>query len=360
VPIRGAYTVKDEAGLPFLIPSLDSTHLQGDKQMLLVRSKDGPQKKAADGHCSIDVSLFSLSPSARGLNQWEYRSPSASGWANETTESDIYESWKTLLQGLASSQGSECFSPDQDLFSIERVLAAATSLPASEIQAFLYSYNKAGYVDLAPGMELLIQASPSTTAIHNRSIGKARLHIKQRQSGGVSLRGSPDFFAERLPEFESGNSGQPARRYASQKFLRLFLQSLSDDDSRQNPLLLGASDVQSLDDATRAVQSSSHTSCATVQRSVICTVFPNGVSVSLLIPIWINGHRTDYPLGTQLGFILAQLTKSEQEAAVKSVRVERPLADGGFAQVMFPRTSEGPSQVILLAGDRIRWDAGAD
>jgi hypothetical protein len=131
-------------------------------------------------------------------------------------------------------------------------------------------------------------------------------------------------------------------------------------DKQPNPLLLGASDVQSLDAATKAVLSNSQTTCAGVQGSVICTAFPDGVSVSLLVPIWINGHRREYPVGTSLGLIFVQLPESEQESAIKSARAERPLANGGFAQVIFPRTSEGTRHVLLLAGDRIRWDAATD
>lgn len=341
--IRGSYAIEDEAGLPFLVPSLDSLHRTGDTQTLLIRLKDGPLRGAAE-RCSVASAFFGLTPSRSGRDEWEYRSLTAGGWARES--SDVYEDWKVFLQKLASSQYSGCFSADEDVFSIQRRLAAVTPLPATEVDAFLYSNDKDGYVDLAPGMEILIRDKPSSETAHEHS-SELRLRIEARRSGGVRMKrvsGSP----------AHGSYPDMVSNYASVRFLRLFLQGISDYDSRHNPLLLGASDVQSLDAATRAVQSSGRTSCAGVHDSVICTAIANGASASLFIPVWINGHRTEYPLGTQLGLLLARLP-AEQRPALESLRVERALANGGLAPITFPRTDEGVIQVVLVAGDRVTW-----
>jgi hypothetical protein len=151
----------------------------------------------------------------------------------------------------------------------------------------------------------------------------------------------------------------PVGLYASVRFLRLFLQGISDYDSQHNPLLLGASDVQSLDLATRAVQSSGRTSCAGIRDTVICSAISNGASVSLFIPIWVNGHREEYPLGTHLGLILGQLPEAEQPSTLESVRVDRLIPNGGFARIIFSKTYEGVIQVVLVAGDRISWSLAA-
>lgn len=85
----------------------------------------------------------------------------------------------------------------------------------------------------------------------------------------------------------------------------------------------------------------------------------NGASVSLFIPIWVNGHRKEYPLGTQLSLLLALLPEAERPLTLRSVRVDRAIPNGGFARVIFPNTSEGPVQVVLLAGDHISWSLAA-
>ena len=235
--------------MPFLVPSLDSLHREGDTQTLLIRLKDGPVRGTAGERCSVASAFFRLIPSRRGPDDWEYRSLTAGGWARES--SDVYEDWKVFLQKLASSQYSGCFSADEDVFSIQRRLAAVTPLPATEVDAFLYSNDKDGYVDLAPGMEILIRDKPSSETAHEHS-SELRLRIEARRSGGVRMKrvsGSP----------AHGSYPDMVSNYASVRFLRLFLQGISDYDSRHNPLLLGASDVQSLDAATRAVQSSGRT-----------------------------------------------------------------------------------------------------
>jgi hypothetical protein len=355
-PIRGSYAVKDEAGLPFLVPSLDSLHREGDTQTVLMSLKDGPLRRTAGEHCSIASAFFSVFPSRSGPNQWEYRSLTATGWAEEG--SDVCEDWKAFLQKLASTQYSGCFSPVEDVFSIQRMLAAATPLPTSEIDAFLYSDDKAGYVDLAPGMEVLIRARPTLEEVHRLRPSDVRLRIEARKAGGLQIKRVSGSRTETMSGPGTSYS-HIVSSYSSVRFLRLFLQGISDNDSQHNPLLLGASDVQSLDVATRAVQSSGRTSCAGVPDSVICAAFTNGATVSLFIPVWVNGHRAQYPLGTHLGLILGQFPETAQPSTLESVRVDRPIANGGFAQIIFPKTSEGVIQVVLVAGDRITWSGAA-
>jgi hypothetical protein len=356
MPIRGTYTVENEAGSPFLVPSLDSLRLEGNTQPVLISLKDGPLRRMTGEHGSVASAFFSLFPRSGRPGQWQFRSLTASAWARE--QSDVYEDWKLFLKRLASSEYSECFSTEEDVFSIKRTLAAATPLPASEIDAFLYSDDKAGYVDLAPGMEILIRAQPRLEIVRDRHHSdNVRLRIEARKTGGVQIKRVSSSRA--VPDGSGEDSWHIASSYASVRFLRLFLQGISDYDSQHNPLLLGASDVRSLDVATRAVQSSGRTSCAGVRDSVICAAFPNGASVSLFIPVWVNGHRAEYPLGTHLGLILGQFPETEQPSTLESVRVDRPIPNGGFAQIIFPKTSEGVIQVVLVAGDRISWGLAA-
>ena len=177
--------------------------------------------------------------------------------------------------------------------------------------------------------------------------------LKRVRAGGVLIKKVSSSGARReLP-------GTIASSFASVSLLRLFLEGVSDYDSQHNPLFLGSSDVQSLDVATRAVQSNGRTSCVGVRGRVICTVISNGASVSLFIPIWVNGHRKEYPLGTQLSLLLALLPEAERPSTLGSVRVDRAIPNGGFARVIFPNTSEGPVQVVLLAGDHISWSLAA-
>lgn len=348
--IRETYSVENEAGLPFLVPSLDLLHREGNTQTVPVSLKDGPLRRMKGNRCSIASTFFGLLPRSASPGQWQFRSLTASAWARE--QSDVYEDWKLFIQKLASSEYSGCFSARENVFSIKRILAASTPVPASEIDAFLYSDDKAGYVDLAPGMEVLIQAAPRVEVAHHQPSDYVRFRIEARSTGGVQ--------AKKVSSSGSGeNSWHIASSYASVSLFRLFLQGISDYDSQHNPLLLGASDVQSLDDATGAVQSTGRTSCAGIRKTVICSVISKGASVSLFIPVWVNGHRAEYPLGTQLSLVLGRLPETDRPSTLKSVHVDRPIPNGGFAHVVFPETSEGAVQVVLVAGDRISWNSPA-
>ena len=327
------------------------TPCEGNTETVLISFKDGPLRTMTGEHCSVASAFFGLFPRGGDPGQWQFRSPTASAWAGE--QSDVYEDWKLFLQRLASSEYSRCFSTAEDVFSIQRMLAATIPLPASEIDAFTYSNDKAGYVNLAPGMEVLVRAKPKPEEVRDGCRSDVRFRIETRKTGGVQIKEMSGSRAEPIPD--SASCWHIASRYASVRFLRLFLQGISDYDSPHNPLVLGASDVQSLDIATGAVESTEKTSCAGVRGTVICTVISNGASVSLFIPIWVNGHRAVYPLGTHLGLVLGRLPEAEGSSALETVRVDRPIPNGGFARIVFPTTYEGVIQVVFLAGDRISW-----
>ena len=63
-PNQEAYSIENEEGLPFLVPSLDSPHLEGNTQTVPVFLKDGSQTRMTGEHCSIASAFFGLSPRA--------------------------------------------------------------------------------------------------------------------------------------------------------------------------------------------------------------------------------------------------------------------------------------------------------
>jgi hypothetical protein len=177
------YSIENEEGLPFLVPSLDSPHLGGNTQTVPVFLKDGSQARMTGEQCSIASAFFGLSPKSGSRDRWQFRSLTANAWAWE--QGDVYEDWKLFLQKLASPEYAGCFSTKEDLFSIRRTLVAAMPLPASEIDGFLYSDDKNGYVDLAPGMEILIRAKPRLETARDHDSDNVRFRIEARKAGGV-------------------------------------------------------------------------------------------------------------------------------------------------------------------------------
>ena len=196
-PNKETYSIENEEGLPFLVPSLDSPHLEGNTQTVPAFLKDGSQTRMTGDDCSIASAFFGLSPKSGSRDQWQFRSLTANAWARE--QSDVYEDWKLFLQKLASSKYAGCFSTKEDSFSIRRTLVAAMPLPASEIDAFLYSDDKNGYVDLAPGMEILIRAKPRLDVARDHDNDNVRFRIEARKAGGVLIKKVSSLAAARAP-----------------------------------------------------------------------------------------------------------------------------------------------------------------
>ena len=347
-PTGVPYIIKDQGELAFLIPPSVSINSHDSRQSVVVAIDDGPSKLSASAACSAQSALFELSPDKQH-NHWRYSSPTASGWAAQSI--DVHQDWKTFLHKLALLRQSNCFATTQDSFSIQRLLAAVTPLPADEVNAYFYSNDKDGFVDLAPGMQLLFQqVSPKRHRLDSQ-----RFNVEQRNSGGVELR-EERFSPNRKDSDGAIASPSTSRLLVSKPLLRLFLEEASDVNAERKPVLLGAEDLQSLDAATAAIRTSGSRSCTHVQADVNCNLISDG-SASLLIRVRVNRQREVYPLGTQLARILPQADEARLSQALSSVEVMRANADGGETRVTFPRTLDGAMQVLLRAGDRIRWNA---
>lgn len=44
-----------------------------------------------------------------------------------------------------------------------------------------------------------------------------------------------------------------------------------------------------------------------------------------------------------------------QNQVLQTASLSRPVVDGGYAKVKFPRTFESVSQIVLLPGDKVGW-----
>lgn len=351
----GSYSVEEHGGYPFLVPALLGVHTEKDEQSSTLMLEDGPRARLSRERCSIRGEAFSLTPGAQA-NAWVLRSFTAEAWPRRSELLDIAAQWKLFLQELSEKQRDGCFRVD--LFSMERELAAQLPLPATEVLTYLYRDDKSGFVNLAPGMKVVIELPPAERPASQASDGAARVRpvrfdVVERRGGGVELR-------QRSGEFRHADAAARAigsgieTSFASIRLVRLFLRSQS-EDARRSPMLLGSSAGAALEQETERVQAQGPEACTAAAPDAVCVSFPEQTSVSLLSDVWINGRRMEYPLGTQLGLIVGLLAPGQEEAVFASMRVKRKTSGGAYAPLVFPRTRDGAIQVLLLPGDHVDW-----
>ena len=361
--------LEENSGYPLLVPSANLKQVKGDFQLATIVLPGTPLTMDAkiQRQCSIEGAAFSLYPDkASSSGQWTIESLTAQGWAKRASELDLNEEWDRFIHGLAMLQEQGCISAQENLFAIQRSIAEAIPIPASEALLFFYSFTTSGFADLTPGMQVRFEENipgeeAGNLSRRNRSTMVSEYKVISLGQTGVALQPSrePDPMQRTEQEKLIASGGNPIfhlnDRFASKPILRLFLQTLDDaHNTQREPMLLGALNAHDLDEATHRIELNGSKECSQQPKEVTCIAFPLG-TVSLLSTIWVNGHLRDYPVGTHIKTLLEALPKDKQERALKSASLERPLANGKYAHVTFPKTFLDASKVILLSGDRIQW-----
>jgi hypothetical protein len=225
----------------------------------------------------------------------------------------------------------------------------------------MFSDQGEHFVDLAPGMEVGLQAVLSTGASANANSGNslrmltANYDVVSRNGGGVRLRQSRG--PENAPKTQPGAEDQLLltlhRQFNRASELRLHLPGFSPGESESHAILIGASNPTQLDALTDLIRKRDPVACISFP-GAICVDLPPG-SVSLLSRIWINGRQATCPFGASLASRLFLLPETKQAEALESVQVSRRLAVDHYASIQLTRTIEGAQHLLLLPGDRIEW-----
>jgi hypothetical protein len=274
----GSYSVEEHGGYPFLVPRLLGAHTEKDEQSSTVMLEDGPRARLSQERCSIRDEAFSLAPGARA-NAWVLGSFTAEAWARRSDVLDMAAQWKQFLQEVSEKQRDGCFG--FDLFSMERELAAQLPLPATEVLTYLYRDDKSGFVNLAPGMKLVIELPPAGPPASQASDRAARsqpvrFDVVERRGGGVELRQRSGELRHEDAAARSIGSGIETS-FASMRLVRLFLRSQS-EDARRSPMLLGSSAGAALEQETERVQAQAPEACTAAAPGAVCVSFPEETS----------------------------------------------------------------------------------
>jgi len=346
----GKYTLHSETELAVLTPPVQGRDA-GDVQTAIVTlGKQRPKKRQEDPlTCSTSGDVFSLSPTSSTPGAWEVKSPSLHGWQVRISQIDVTEEWRIFVDELSLLQKRQCFGPGLDVFAIQRAIVRAIPFPADQALLFAYSFGNTGFVDLEPGLRIKVERS---TANGNRS-NSVQFDVVAATAVGVNLK-STRWNLLRSLDIDADLS-QAAQVFKTTPFLRLFLQQgTTESQQSRDPMLLGATSVQELTNATQRISKAGTSACAAPSDAVKCVVFANG-GISLLASIIVNNRAHFYAPGTTLGQILDALPDKEQGEALATVAVERPLGHGLYAPIAFPHSLESVQLLILLSGDRVSW-----
>jgi hypothetical protein len=357
------YSLEKTSEYAVLVPSIAPIKTDEDFQTIRI-ALPGTNKSPAliPNQCSIPNPIFSLSPdNPSNPNGWLFRSPNVQGWEKHGGEIDITAEWSNFTSALRLRKELGCFSKEDTLSSITKSIIEQIPLPANESLLFFYSFNgSSGFADLSSGMQVKIEQISIESRNNQNTGGKptsieTQYEVVSSATSGVALQLSKP--SSRRPN----NSSEPNEsfidlpsRFQTAQLLRLFLERSKDGKTKQ-PALIGARNMSDIETATRQIEESSIGDCPALPSKIVCVPFGKDTGVSLLFPVWLNGKLSYRPIGTTLGYMIDILSAKEKTRALETMELKRPLATGGYADVIFKKSFEDAQQIFLLNGDRLTW-----
>ncbi|HEY1895576.1 MAG TPA: hypothetical protein VGG62_04850 [Terracidiphilus sp.] len=364
---KRAFSLEGPADFAIMVPSGSPSTPDNDFQKYQIEfaGKGTPTKPLQGVNCTVKGDLFSLAPeTSSNPRLWVVTSLNVHGWEHRGDSFDLESEWMRFAHEVLTLQRSGCFPKGDSPQEILRQIAEAIPVPASEQLLYSYSLGRSGFVDLVPGMQLVIErAAFRTKAGTSVPAGPAdefteRLKVVERPPSGSALRlgGSVSRGLGKTLDHEAVSPHAMLNRFAASSSLRVMVLTLRDDNTRRFPVLLGSTEPVEIWEASDKIVAGTLTECPPSSSSrLACLFFDKDSAVSVLMSVWVNGRRLYHPLGTTVGSLIGRLPESEANGALATVSMERPLVGGGYARVNFPHDAEAARQVLLLNGDRLTW-----
>ena len=190
-------------------------------------------------------------------------------------------------------------------------------MPADQGLRFYYSLNSASFVDLRPEMQLRVETISASGRDQQSKSDEIQLSVISQPPLGVALEQND----------KSGKSkvlGESSYRTLPQEFrkyphLRLFLeQAETSIEEARRAVLLGVINPDALDRETWMVQRNPQNQCQVASRIGACVFFSDS-GVSLLTPVFLNGHAASYPSGMTLSQLIGALPQKREARALATV-----------------------------------------
>jgi hypothetical protein len=346
----GQYRLDSQSDMTLLLPP-DMKPTIGTTQTTKLDLGDrltSVSPRASVARCSIHGGIFALLPEESGKG-WEFQAPSVSGWNSSAIYEEADHEWEVFLRKVEKLASDGCFAKGMGMDDIRRRLVEAMPIPANEVLRFYYSLGSFGFVDLHPGMQIRIETAETADG-KKPAVNSVLFSIEDRSPVGVKLALASS--RKHLRGNEKTMASEVLSKFADYPLLRLFLeQGTTSSESARHSILVGAKTPDNLDQMSDCILRKGERGCDSTGSP--CTLISDDV-ISLLSTVIINGHPAFYAPGTTLSQILDENTAYKPGGALQTVTIQRHFG-ARYATVLFPRTREIASKLILINGDRIEF-----
>lgn len=285
------------------------------------------------------------------LEKWLFGSANSSA----TDENSTIESLYVFLSDADRAQAAGCFAPN-DTQPRDYILQSIPTRPSDSLfNAYGYRIERSG-VNLKPHLRLKVQRAyfNSSEKSDKNYLGVSDVLFDVTSNPDASLRFqqsqpihySPDSLAQTDHE---GSRDLAILDLKPQKHYRvLFYTHQVPTDQNFSAALIGADDSARLDQFEQTMRADAGASCASsTHEGIQCLEFRGFITVSVQIPVELNGKPQFVDWGTKLSWVTPAKAR-------KSLNIQRQFANSYFP-IQFDRSNEAILDLALVGGDRLSW-----
>jgi len=302
---------------------------------------------AADD-CSVGGALFRLSLTRRGSPKWTATLPSLTAWQSTILSGSFSREFDNFLDQIGRLESNGCI-PARAAGDLEE--AIRQSIPVHARDTLYYRYNwspGAGFIDLLPGMRLKIERAELISSARTPDTSVAYYDITRGVGHAIHFRlaaAKPQRAARDLPDWRLASEVQ------GMFFAQLFLSGEHvPNNLRYTALLVGTSSREQMQEVEAALQARPQGGCPDGPNPQLrCITFRGSVSVSVQLPVTVNGRRVFVGLDDTVQRLFDE---SGHRCQVPFLKMQRRFLNHLVA-VDFDGAGESALDLPLAGGDRV-------
>jgi hypothetical protein len=277
------------------------------------------------------------------------------GSSSGADENSTIQSLYAFLSDVDRAEAAGCFAATHAQ-ARDYVLQSVPTLPHDSLfNAYGYRIERSG-VNLKPNLRLKVERAyfSSSEKSDKNYLGVSNVLFDI----ATNSEGSLTFLQARAMQYSPDSLGQTDREGSRdlaildlkpQKHYRvLFYAHQVPTDRNFSAALIGANDSARLDSFEQVIRAASDASCNSLNHDgVECFEFRGSVTVSVQIPVELNGKTQFVDWGTKLEAVVPAKVQ-------KSFKLQRRFADSSY-DLNFNRDDEAILDLTLVGGDRLSW-----
>ena len=307
-------------------------------------------------NCSLASEPFKISPH-KDSSAWVGTLPSLDDWERRVSRGNFHTEFEDFLDQIDDRGDHGCFDPPVGALLARAVKESVPTL-IHEADYYRYGYQLGtGSVDLEPGMRLKIVRAEfdSSEKFERTATVSYRVVRDSGEALGFELEtGGSEALAE-----VNGEGQMLTARDKGMFYNRLFFSGKDvPPDLSYAAVIVGTHSFKRMNEISRQLRTHPETACPDTKTEAVCVPFQGAVTVSVELPVEINGQKEFVGTGQTLRGLLNNEGLAACEVHRNSLRIKRAFLNA-LVPVDFDAATDSILDLTLLSNDRITCPSGS-